>query len=191
DGFRRVVRDERAEEWGLQLVRNECGEVLERFVAPRELDRRSSEALLGRAPSDDRGERGQRRLDVRVREGAVDDEYSGSFEWQVVAHTARRSDGGDELGQAVVARLPPLDAGSFGFMTNSFHHSTHPGGEIVGGREREDDLVLERRRLGDVVWKRKRDDVRCRRHDYAASSSRSGRPVRKSIPRAAACANGW
>src|SRR5262249_33441482 len=121
-------------------MRYERGEVLERLVAPRELDRRSSEALLGRAPPDDRREGGQRRLDVRVRESAVEDEHSGSFERQVVAHTARRSNGGDELRQAVVARRPPLDAGSFGFMTNSFDHSTHPGGEVVGGREREDDL---------------------------------------------------
>src|SRR5262249_1114780 len=62
DGLRRIIRDQRAEERGLQLMRDERGEVLERLVALRELDRRSSQALLGRTTPDDRRERGQRGL---------------------------------------------------------------------------------------------------------------------------------
>ena len=54
DGSGRVVGDERGFERGLQLVRDERREILERLVAPGKLERRSRQALFGRPPPDDR-----------------------------------------------------------------------------------------------------------------------------------------
>src|SRR4029077_1832877 len=61
-----VVGGERGFERGLQLVRDERREILERLVALGKLDRRSRQALLGGTPPDDRRQRNQRRLGLRA-----------------------------------------------------------------------------------------------------------------------------
>src|SRR6185503_5342843 len=92
----------------LQLVRDERREILERLVALGKLDRRSRQALFGSTPPDDRCQGKQRRLELQVETGSVEDELTCRPERQAVAFTASDPIDGNELERTVVVRRPPL-----------------------------------------------------------------------------------
>ena len=139
----RVVGGERGLERGLQLVRDERREVLERLVALGKLDRRSRQPLFGRSPPDDRRERDQRRLDLPVQRATVENEHTGRPERQAVAATASDPIDSDELERAVLVPGPPLGPRGPGVAANPSDDGVHARREVVGRRERQNHVVLE------------------------------------------------
>ena len=201
DGRRRVVGDERGLERGLQLVRDERREVLERLVALGELDRRSRQALFGRAAPDDRRERDQRRLDLRVETAAVENEHTGSSRAAGCGATASDPDR-QRRARARRRRPWPTTRPS---RRRSRGEPVRPTGAMPDARSsavasaRTMSCSRRPRRVTPLVrrltWRTGSSMTFATRHDMAtgdaASSRSSGRPVRNSIPRAAACAKGW
>jgi hypothetical protein len=171
---RRIVGEERRVERSLQLVCNECREVLERLVAPSEVDRGSCETLFGRTPPDDRRSGRQRGRELRPDPAAMQNEGTRTPERQIVTAPAGNSDCSAGLRRAVVRR-PPLDPSRSGAAIDRLDDLNHRRREIVGRRERKHDVVLEYLTLVVKVPNGKFDDVRSGGHglgpfgvDYAA-----------------------
>src|SRR5262249_27624440 len=101
---------ERGVQRRLELVRHERGEILERLVAPGELDRGTAEPLLGGAAADDRLEGRQRGGEPLLAVATAEDEDAGTAERQLVTNAEPVPVGGDEAERAVIRGRPPLDA---------------------------------------------------------------------------------
>src|SRR5262249_24824905 len=65
---------------------------------------------------------------------------------------------------AVFVRRQPLDAVGAGAPKDRLDDLLHPRGEIVGRREREDDLVVDGNPFAVAAANRELDDVRCGGH---------------------------
>src|SRR5262249_3167961 len=137
--LRCIRSEERLVERGLQLVRNERCEVLERRVATQELACPHGQQLVCAPAPEKREQRLPPGCGLEVGAAALKDERTELSEIELAPLPRSEAGGGDEL-----LALPPLDPRRAGSEACHRQDAGQPGAEIGRGCELEGELVAER-----------------------------------------------